>query len=73
MTSFEQYISIKVNLFRESSSCDTEQFSDDSQEVMAQYGMGVLYEKKTNRCRGELLRNVTPELRNILTNTTETP
>ena len=25
--------------------CDPERFSEDSQEVMAQYGMGVLYEK----------------------------
>ena len=46
--------------------CDTERFSDDSQEVMAKYGMGVLYEKTDT---GELLRNVTPELRkNILDN-----
>jgi N-formylglutamate deformylase len=40
--------------------CDTERFSDDSQEVMAQYGMGVLYEKTD---AGEPLRNLTPELR----------
>lgn len=46
--------------------CDTERFSDDSQEVMAKYGMGVLYEKTDT---GEPLRNVTPELRkNILDN-----
>ena len=46
--------------------CDTERFSDDSQEVMAQFGMGVLYEKTDS---GEPLRNSTPELRqNILDN-----
>ncbi len=46
--------------------CDTERISDDSQEIMAQYGMGVLYEKTDT---GESLRKVTPELRkNILDN-----
>ena len=40
--------------------CDPERFTDDSQEVMAQYGMGVLYEKSDN---GEEIRIVTPELR----------
>jgi N-formylglutamate deformylase len=40
--------------------CDPERFTDDSQEVMAQYGMGVLYEKSDN---GEELRTVTPELK----------
>lgn len=40
--------------------CDTERFSDDSQEVMAQFGMGVLYEKTDS---GEPLRNIAPELR----------
>jgi N-formylglutamate deformylase len=40
--------------------CDTERFSDDSHEVMAQYGMGVLYEKTD---AGEPLRNLTPKLR----------
>jgi N-formylglutamate amidohydrolase len=40
--------------------CDAERFTDDSQEVMAQYGMGVLYEKSDN---GEEIRIVTPELR----------
>ena len=25
--------------------CDPERFTDDSQEIMSQYGMGVLYEK----------------------------
>jgi len=40
--------------------CDTERFSDDSQEVMAQFGMGVLYEKTDD---GKLLRKITPDLR----------
>jgi len=40
--------------------CDTERFSDDSQEVMAQFGMGVLYEKTDS---GEPLRKLTPKLR----------
>jgi N-formylglutamate deformylase len=40
--------------------CDTERFSDDNQEIMAKYGMGVLYEKTDT---GEPLRNLTPELR----------
>ena len=40
--------------------CDPERFTDDSQEVMAQYGMGVLYEKSDN---GEEIRIVTPELK----------
>ena len=46
--------------------CDTERFSEDSQEIMAQFGMGVLYEKTDT---GEPLRNITLELRkNILDN-----
>ena len=40
--------------------CDTERFSDDSQEVMAQFGMGVLYEKCDD---GLALREVGQELR----------
>ena len=40
--------------------CDTERFSDDSQEVMAQYGMGVLYTKTDT---GGLLRKISPKLR----------
>lgn len=43
--------------------CDTERFSDDSQEVMAQFGMGVLYEKTDS---GEPMRNITPELRKYI-------
>lgn len=41
--------------------CDPERFTDDSQEVMAQFGMGVLYEKSDN---GDKIRNVTAELKN---------
>ncbi|RYM34795.1 hypothetical protein ERX46_05320 [Brumimicrobium glaciale] len=40
--------------------CDAERFTDDAQEVMAQFGMGVLYEKNDN---DETIRNVTPELK----------
>lgn len=40
--------------------CDAERFPDDSQEVMAQFGMGVLYEKNDD---GETIRKVTPELK----------
>jgi len=40
--------------------CDVERFSDDSQEVMANYGMGMCY---THFDNGELIRDVTPELR----------
>lgn len=45
--------------------CDTERFSDDSQEIMAQFGMGVLYEKTDS---GEPLRQVTPDLRTRILN-----
>lgn len=41
--------------------CDPERFTDDSIEVMAHYGMGVLYEKNDN---GDEIRKITPELRN---------
>ena len=40
--------------------CDPERFTDDSQEVMAKYGMGVLYQKSDE---GEEIRKVTPELK----------
>jgi N-formylglutamate deformylase len=54
-------ISIKANFSR--LFCDTERFVDDDQEVMAKYGMGVLYEKTDD---GRLLRVVSPELRAIV-------
>ncbi len=40
--------------------CDPERFTDDSQEIMAQYGMGVLYEKNDD---GVTIRKVTSELK----------
>lgn len=40
--------------------CDTERFSDDNHEIMAQFGMGALYTKTNN---GELMRNVSATLR----------
>lgn len=54
----ENDISIKAPFSR--IFCDTERFSDDSQEIMAQFGMGLLYEKTD---AGKPLRNSTPELR----------
>lgn len=43
--------------------CDVERFEDDSLEVMAQYGMGMCY---TNMDSGELMRDVSPDLRAII-------
>lgn len=43
--------------------CDPERFVDDSQEVMAQFGMGVLYE---NRDNGEKMRNLTNKLKEVV-------
>ncbi len=40
--------------------CDPERFTDDSQEIMAKYGMGVLYEKSDS---GDIIRNISSELR----------
>jgi N-formylglutamate deformylase len=45
--------------------CDPERFSEDSQEVMAQYGMGVLYEKSDE---GIPIREVSPNLRKAILN-----
>lgn len=45
--------------------CDTERFSDDSQEIMAQFGRGALYEKTDT---GEHLRQVSSDLRNRILN-----
>ena len=41
--------------------CDVERFENEEDEVMAQYGMGAVY---THCDNGELLRDVTPTLRN---------
>lgn len=40
--------------------CDPERFTDDTREVMAQYGMGVLYKKSDS---GKIIREVSSELR----------
>jgi len=40
--------------------CDPERFTDDSLEIMSQFGMGVLYEKSDN---GDKIRNITSELK----------
>ena len=45
--------------------CDPERFSDDSQEIMAQYGMGVIYEKNDD---GEAIRKVSSEIRKRILN-----
>lgn len=46
--------------------CDPERFTDDAQEVMAAYGMGVLYEKSDD---GNEIRAVSPDLRKHILNT----
>jgi N-formylglutamate deformylase len=45
--------------------CDVERFSDEKLEIMSKVGMGVLYEKLDS---DELLRKVTPELREKILN-----
>ncbi|MEN8122582.1 MAG: N-formylglutamate amidohydrolase [Bacteroidota bacterium] len=40
--------------------CDPERFVDDKEEIMAKYGMGVLYERVDN---GLKMRNINPALR----------
>jgi N-formylglutamate deformylase len=40
--------------------CDVERFENDEDEIMSKVGMGVLYERFDN---GDVLRNVTPQLR----------
>ena len=45
--------------------CDTELLSDDSQEIMAQFGMGVLYEKTDG---GQPMRKISTELRSQILN-----
>ena len=43
--------------------CDPERFTDDTQEVMAQFGMGVLYEQSDG---GTIIRKVSLELRETI-------
>jgi len=61
--SFEDSIIVKEDFSRVF--CDTERFSDDNQEVMAKYGMGVLYEKADD---GSLIREVNKILREEILN-----
>lgn len=45
--------------------CDPERFVDDKEEVLAKYGMGVIYEQTDN---GIKMRNINPELRERIIN-----
>jgi len=45
--------------------CDPERFTDDAQEIMAQYGMGVIYEKNDD---GETIRKVSSKIRKRILN-----
>jgi N-formylglutamate deformylase len=45
--------------------CDPERFPDDSQELMAQFGMGVLYVKSDD---GKIIRQISTELRQRILN-----
>ena len=45
--------------------CDPERFTNDAEEVMYQYGMGVLYELSDE---GQMMREVTPELKEKVLN-----
>ena len=61
--SLEDAITVKAEFSRVF--CDPERFSEDSQEVMAQFGMGVLYEKSDE---GIPIREVSPNLREAILN-----
>ncbi len=52
---FEDALTVKANFSRVF--CDVERFPEDSNEIMAQYGMGVIYEKNDE---GLTIRNITP-------------
>ena len=45
--------------------CDPERFADDTQEIMSQFGMGVLYEKSDD---GKVIRKVRPNLKSRVLN-----
>jgi len=62
---FENEIGISIKAPFSRIFCDTERFSDDSLEVMAQFGMGVLYDKTDS---GEPLRHVSADLRTCILN-----
>ena len=57
---FENAIDISITAPFSRIFCDTERFSDDSQEIMAQFGMGAIYTKTDS---GEQMRSVTAALR----------
>ena len=62
---FENELDISIKAPFSRIFCDTERFSDDSQEVMARFGRGVLYEKTDT---GEPLRQVSSDLRTKIIN-----
>jgi N-formylglutamate deformylase len=59
----EEVVTVKAGFSRVF--CDVERFSDDSLEVMAKYGMGVLY---THTDDGRRLREVASDLRERILN-----
>jgi len=57
----EEAHTVKANFSRVF--CDVERFSEDSQEVMAKFGMGVLYEKSDE---GLCIRNINSVIREAI-------